>query len=186
MGAARIDVGEWERWIRHVPAKVVEQLCDNWQFKQRSDIAHEWGFPLVGETIDLVAVLRWLREHLKQHGPALRILSEDGEEGPLGVQFLKAKIAKTEADAAGKQLLNAQKEGRVCDRETVRGCLELIASEMIKAGGIAQKKWGQDGLDFFDDLVDRLETSIRGVLDADGPEGGNMEADGDDSSDAAE
>lgn len=187
MAGPRIDVEAWEKQVRHVPAKVLEVLCDSWTYKLRNDIAVEWGFPLVGETIDLIAVLRWLREFLKQQAPLLRILKEDGEEGPLGVEYLRAKIRKAVADGAGKELLNAQKEGRLLDREMVRGIFEIIASMMVQAGSAAQKKWGSDGLDFFNELLDRMELAIRGLMDADdATEGGDMEANGDDQADISE
>lgn len=161
----RIDVDAWEKQVRNVPAKVVEQLCGDWQYKLRRDIAAEWGFPLVGETIDLIAVLKWLREFLKAQGPLLRVLKEDGEEGPLGVQYLRAKIAKTEADAAGKITLNAKKEGLLCDRETVHSVFELVASRFARAADSAQKKWGTDGFEFFQELSAGLEYDFRGLIE---------------------
>ena len=165
MSAKRTDVEHWNSVLRAVPPNVIEVACDNWFASNRTSIAEEWGFPLVGKTIDVLAVLKRLREFLLHYAPLLRVLKEDGEEGPLGVQYLRAKIEKTEQDAHGKSVLNAQKEGRLCDREQVHGVFEVIASHFVRAADAAQKKWGQDGFEFFTDLATKLEDAFGGLLD---------------------
>lgn len=163
--AAKVDQQPWLVTLRSVPPVVIEEACDQWHTKLRSDITEEWGFPLVGKTIDLIAVLRRLREFLVHYAPLLRVLKEDGEEGPLGVQYLRAKIAKTEADAAGKITLNAKKEGLLCDRETVHSVFELVASRFSRAADAAQKKFGADGFEFFQELSAGLEYDFRGLIE---------------------
>lgn len=186
MSASKVDREQWFASLRAVPPVVIEESCDNWTGKLRSDITEEWGFPLVGKTIDLIAVLRRLREFLLHYAPLLRVLKEDGEEGPLGVQYLRAKIAKTEADAHGKIVLNATKEGRLCDRETVHSIFELIASRITRAADVAQKKWGPDGFEFFDDLAKGLEDDYRGLIDDRNQVTDEVESDSDDSGDDVE
>ena len=180
---ALVDREHWFTALRSVPPIIVEEGCDGWDARNRGDVTEEWGFPLVGKTIDMIALLRRLREFLLHYAPLLRVLKEDGEEGPLGVQYLRAKIAKTEADAHGKIVLNAMKEGRLCDRETVHSIFELIASRITRAADVAQKKWGADGFEFFDDLAKGLEDDYRGLIDQRNKSTDEVGADSDDSGD---
>lgn len=183
---AKIDTDHFISVLRAVPKSVIEVVLGR-QRKQLDDIAERWGFPINGSPCDVTAVLRRLAEFLKKYGPLLKVLMDDdgdGDENALGVRYLRAKIAKTEQDAHGAAIRNAQKEGRLIDLEQVHSMVEVIANSVNKASDKAQKKWGSEGYEFFADLASGVEEDIRGLIDASGgDEGSDMEDTGNDASD---
>lgn len=149
------------------------------QRNQLDAVAERWGFPINGSPCDLVAVLVRLSEFLKKYGPLLKVLMDDegeGDENALGVRYLRAKIDKTEEDAKAQRLRNEQKESRLCDRESIMRSLALLADRIVKAGERAQRKWGDEGYEFFQDLAAGFESDLRGVFDASDDVGAEIEA----------
>lgn len=183
---AKIDTEHFLGVLRAVPKTVMEEV---WGKKrdQLDAVAERWGFPINGSPCDVTAVLRRLAEFLKKYGPLLKVLMDDdgdGDENALGVRYLRAKIAKTEQDAHGAAIRNAQKEERLVDLEQVHSMIEVIANRVNKASDRAQKKWGREGFEFFADLAAGVEEDIRGLIDASGGgEGSDVEDADDDASD---
>ena len=170
MAATKVDLAHWRQLISAIPQLVVGDACGGLKTEQLDRIAERWGFPLNGNPVDLGAVLRRLAEFLKRYGPILKDImeasEEDGEEGSLSIQYLKSKIAKNEADTYGKRLLNEQKERNLVDRTLVHCALNKLADRIIKTGERAQRKWGTDGFEFFNDLAIGFQEDMREVFDA--------------------
>lgn len=183
---AKIDTEHFLGVLRSVPKMVMEEVLGK-QRNQLDAIAERWGFPINTSPCDVTAVLRRLADFLKKYGPLLKVLMDDdgeGDENALGVRYLRAKIAKTEHDAHGAAIRNAQKEGRLVDLEQVHAMIEVIANRVNKASDRAQKKWGQEGYEFFADLAAGVEADIRGLIDAGGNgEGSDLDDAGEDASD---
>ena len=167
--AAKIDTDLWLSQLRAVPKTVMELIFGR-QREQLDKVAERWGFPINGSPCDLTAVLRRLSDFLKKYGPMLKVLMEDesgeGDENTLGIQYMRAKIEKTQQDALAQRLRNEQKQQRLCDLETVTQCLGLLCDRIVKAGERAQQRWGQSGLEFFQDLAAGFQTDLNGVFDA--------------------
>ena len=167
--AAKHDDNELRAMLRAVPQRIVGQMCGGRQTVHLQRVADRWGFPIDGKTVDLFAVMARLWSFLKQYGPMLAVLMEDtgdGDENALGVRYLRAKIQKTEADAAAAELRNAQREGLVCERAHVHRVYELMSSRILRASDNAQKKWGIEGFEVFSDLAAGIGDDIRGLIDA--------------------
>ena len=155
--AAKRDDDELRALLRAVPQRIVGQLCGGRQTVQLQRLADRWGFPIAGRTVDLFAVMSRLWEFLKRYGPLLSAVLEDtgeaGDENALGVRYLRAKIAKTEADAAAAQLRVEQKAGRLCDRELIHQSLTLLAERIRRTSDVAIRRWGNDAADLFEQLA---------------------------------
>lgn len=169
MPAQKIDLDGWLSQLRAVPKLVIVEILGR-QHNQLDGIADRWGFPINGSPCDVTAVLRRLSDFLKKYGPMLSVLMEDsgenGDENALGVRYLRAKIEKTQQDALAQRLRNEQKQQRLCDLETITQCLGLLSDRITKAGERAQQRWGQSGLEFFQDLAAGFQTDLNGVFDA--------------------
>lgn len=168
---ARIDVTDLRERCRALPQKLVLELLGFKQWTELQRFADKWRLPIGGATTDLFAVFRELRLFASKYGQVLTALIEDlptdGSEGQLGVRYLKAKIAKTEADARAAELRVVQKEGRLVDREQVHSLIEVIANRVNKMSDRAQKRWGTEGFEFFNDLANEIEEDIRALIAGD-------------------
>ena len=115
-------------------------------------IASKWGIPLAGRTVDFFAVMRSVCKFLEKNGPILSVVMEsdtEDPEGPLVVEYLKAKIANTREDAALKKLRRLEKEGALCQRDFIHNFLSRLANRIRSAGEQAQRNWGEDGFEIF-------------------------------------
>lgn len=172
----RLTNSQLREQCRELPQKFVLELFGFTQWVELQRFAAKWKLPLGGAKTDLFAVFQELRSFTKQFGPVLKALIEDvppGSDvgGELGVQFLKAKIRKTRADADAAELRVDQKAGRLLDREKVHEIFERLAARVQRAGDKAQSRWGSDGHDFMLSLTEGFAEDIRGVIDlADQPE----------------
>ncbi len=166
--AAKLTDDELMAALRVVPQRLVGRMLGGRQTVHLQRMADQWGFPVDVKLVDLFAVLSRLWEFLKRHGPVLKVLMEDdgsdGDEGALGVQYLKAKIRKTKADADAAEIRNATKEGRLCDVAAVHEIFTLVVSAFQAASLAAQKKWGADGLAFFDELSSKMGVAFEGFI----------------------
>lgn len=177
--AVKLTDDELMAALRAVPQRIVGRMLGGRQTVHLQRMADQWGFPVDSKLVDLFAVLSRLWEFLKRHGPVLKVLMEDdgsdGDEGALGVQYLKAKIRKTKADADAAEIRNATKEGHLCDRATVHAIFEKIASVYQNAARQAQLKWGESGFEFFEALAEKLEVEFTALLGAERPNGGETD-----------
>ena len=162
--AKRLDPGLRDV-LKTIPQKFIREACGGRQVAHLQRMEARWGCPLSGATTDLNALLGWLWGFLVQHGPMLKVLLEDegGEgENSLGVQYLKAKISKTRADAKAAELRNEIKEGRLCDREVIHQSLVTLSERIRRTSDTAIRRWGNDAADMFEQLAngfgDDLET----------------------------
>ena len=177
---ARLDITDLRERCRALPQKFVLELLGFRQWIELQRFADKWRLPIGGTTTDLFAMFRELRLFVAKYGTIISALIEDipadGSEGELGVRYLRAKIAKTEADAQAAELRNAHKEGRLCDRAEVRAAFGRIASVFQNAAGNAQRKWGADGFDFFVALAENIGAELQTLI-VDDPEATADEAD---------
>lgn len=165
---ARIDVSELRERCHALPQKLVLELLGFKQWVELQRFADKWRLPIGGKTTDLFAVFRELRSFVAKYGTVLGALIEDlpadGSEGELGVRYLRAKIAKTEADAEMAQLRVAQKENQLCPRDDVRQLFNAIVDRFHGACDRAQARWGADGFDFFESLAEGIRGDIRAAI----------------------
>lgn len=162
--ATKHDDDELRAMLRAVPQRIVGQMCGGRQTVHLQRVADRWGFPLDGKTVDLFAVLARLWEFLKRYGPMLSALMEDtgdGDENALGVRYLRAKIAKTEADAEAARLRVAHKAGQLCDRAMVHEGFALLANRVQKTCDLAQRRWGQDAFELFESLANGVAEDFK-------------------------
>lgn len=168
--AAKLTDDELMAALRVVPQRIVGRMFGGRQTVHLQRMADQWGFPVDSKQVDLFAVLSRLWEFLKQHRPVLKVLMEDdgsdGDEGALGVQYLKAKIRKTKADADAAEIRNAAKEGQLCDRAQVHAAFGKIASAFQIAASTAQRKWGEAGFDFFAQLAENIASELQPLNEA--------------------
>lgn len=165
--ATKHDDDELRAMLRAVPQRIIGQMCGGRQTVHLQRVADRWGFPIDGKTVDLFAVMGRLWEFLKRYGPMLSALMEDtgdGDENALGVRYLRAKIAKTEADAEAARLRVEHKAGQLCDRSDVHQLFNALVDRIHKSCDRAQAKWGADGFEFFADLTEGIKGDIRAVI----------------------
>lgn len=152
MATKRSD-DELREILRAVPQRIVGQMCGGRQTVHLQRMANRWGFPIDGKSVDMFAVMTRLWTFLTQYGQQLAALMEDavdeGDENALGVRYLRAKTAKTEAEAKMVQLRFEEKNGSVCPREMMHDLLAPLANRIRSAGEQAQRNWGDDGFDLF-------------------------------------
>lgn len=156
--------------LRKIPQKFIREACGHRQVVHLQKMETRWGCPLSGATVDLYSLLDWLWTFLVKHGPTLKAVLETSDaasEGPLAVKLVKARIAKLQADARMAELRLVQKEGRLVDLEQVHSLLELVANRVNKTSDRAQKKWGSEGFEFFNDLANGIESDIRVLIERD-------------------
>lgn len=150
--------------LHSVPQQLVLAMCGKRRTVELQRIRERWGIPLDGRRADLFDVLKAFVDFLTQHGDMLSMIlteAEDDAEGPLAVQLLRARIAKTQADARAADLRNEIKEGRLCDVSQVRTLLNCMVARFHRACDQAQRKWGADGFEFFESLSDGIAADIR-------------------------
>lgn len=167
---ARIDVTELRERFRAVPQKLILELLGFRQWTELQRFADKWRLSIGGKTTDLFVLFRELRSFAAKYGPVLSALIEDlptdGSEGELGVRYLRAKIAKTEADAQMAQLRVAEREGRLRDVRLVSQSLDLLANRIRNSTEMAQRRWGEPGREFFQELVDGFGSDLKTFFDA--------------------
>lgn len=153
---------EREAILRTVPQRLVGRMLGGKQTIHLQRMASRWGFPVDGRSVDMFAVMGRLKSFLKQHGPALAALMEDdgGDENSLGVQYLRARIRKVQADADAAEMRVQQKGGQLVDRNAVHEVFAALTSRFQDASRRAQSRWGQDGFDFFSELTERICADI--------------------------
>lgn len=180
---ARLNISELRERCHALPQKLVLELFGFRQWIELQRFADKWRLPIGGKTCDLFALFRELRSFASKYGAVLSALIEDlptdGSEGELGVRYLRAKIAKTEADAAMAELRVQQKAGTLCFADDVHQIFNAIIDRFHKGCDHAQAKWGHDGADFFEQLAAGIKTDILAVI------GSNAEANDDQSGEAA-
>lgn len=179
---ARLNITDLRERCHALPQKLVLELFGFKQWIELQRFADKWRLPIGGKTTDLFAVFRELRSFASKYGAVLSALLEDlptdGSEGELGVRYLRAKIAKTEADAAMAQLRVAQKENQLCPRDDVRQVFNAIVDRIHKSCDRAQAKWGRDGFEFFELLTEGIRSDIRAAIET-GTDATNDQAGGD-------
>lgn len=154
MATKRSD-DELREILRAVPQRIVGEMCGGRQTVHLQRVANRWGIPLAGDggKVDLFAVLARLWLFLKDYAvPLAAIMNDSGEDGDddtLGVRYLRAKTAKTEAEAKMVQLKFEKEDGSVCSREMMHDLLAPLANRIRTAGEQAQRNWGDDGFDLF-------------------------------------
>jgi|GEM_PF-6361176 len=144
--------------LRAVPQKDFSAMCGSVghprQTKQLQDMERQWGLPFAGATVDLFDFFSKLWDFLIEKGPLLRLVIEsEGESDlPLGLELVKARVAKTWQDARAAELRNAEREKRLLDRAEVHSLLMSLGNRLRQASDAAQRKWQQEGYEFFSDL----------------------------------
>ena len=171
---AKIDITDLRARCLAVPQKLMLEMLGFRQWLELQRFADKWKLPIGGATTDLFAVGRALRLFVAKYGTILSAVMEDlptdGSEGELGVRYLKAKIDKTEQDARASAIRNELREGNLLDRARVHEIFERLAARVQRASDKAQSRWGSDGHDFMQTLVEGFETDIRSVVDLDLPD----------------
>jgi hypothetical protein len=148
--------------LRAVPQRIVGQMCGGRQTVHLQRFAARWGFPIDGKMVDLFAVLSRLWSFLKQHGPALRVLQEETSSGDiLSVQFLKAKIALTREQEVFVRTKRQEKDRSLVDKNLIDQGLAKLASRIRRAGETAQRKFGKEGFELFDDLLNGFGRDVQ-------------------------
>ena len=168
---ARLNINDLRERCHALPQKLVLELFGFKQWIELQRFADKWRLPIGGKTCDLFAVFRELRSFAAKYGAVLSALIEDlptdGSEGELGVRYLRAKIAKTEADAAMAELRVQHKAGTLCFAADVSEIFNRVLDRFHKACDHAQSRWGADGTDFFEQLADGIKTDILAVIGRD-------------------
>lgn len=153
--------------VRAVPQRLVGRMFGGRQTVHLQRMASRWSCPVDAKTVDLCAVMAWLWNFLKKHGPVLTELM-DGDaaansNSPV-LRTLNARARKVEAEAEAVEMRNDQKARNTCDVKLTHEFLAKLSGHLQAAAQQAQRQWGREGVEMFNGLQESLREDLRQML----------------------
>lgn len=151
--------------LRAVPQRVVGRMLGGRQTVHLQRLSARWSCPVDGNTVDLFDVMAWLWKFLKRHGPVLaELIDGDGDSNSPAMQHLKAKTRKIQAEAEAAEMRAAQKAGTLSETKVIHAMLVKLLDRYQSAAQQAQRQWGRDGFEMFNELQNGLREDMAELM----------------------
>ena len=129
------------------------------QAKVVNDQARLYGIPLLGRTIDLVEVIRWIHDWLAENASKLAAI-EAGEDPLMSGTDSPALERYRLARAQMVELELAERRGDLIRRDHLREGLARYARGVRATGDSLRRQFGKDAHDLLNEHLDDAERDV--------------------------
>jgi phage terminase Nu1 subunit (DNA packaging protein) len=131
------------------------------QHKVLDEQASRYGLPILGKTIDLSAVARWLHEFLAANAAKLR--PDNADDELLAGDSKWAERLRMER-ALLVRLERRQREGQLVDRDRTHQCWTRVAGVLHRCGEVLQRQYGPLALRLLNQALEDAQREVDSVF----------------------
>ena len=166
------QVEDGQRWqfYASIPKKHWATLSGR-QHKVLDEQAGRYGIPILGSSIDLAAVARWLHDFLARNAQKLK----PDDDGLLQGDSDWAERYRRER-ALLVRLERREREGTLVDRERSHQCWTRVAGVILRCGEVLQRQYGPPALRLLNKALEDAQREVDSLFtddDAAKPDPGN-------------
>lgn len=145
---------EQKRWefLQSTPKRDVARAMQR-QHKVLDDWATRHGLPVIGDPVDLVQLLAWLANFLRDNSRRLGAEDETGVASP-ALERQRAESAEI------MRLRRLAMAGTLSPRKDIRATLGRVAALLRSAGELLERDFGPDARAILDEALDDAEREI--------------------------
>jgi hypothetical protein len=155
------DKSERERLCSRVPKKVYREWSGHRQHKVLDEQAERYGLPVLGDTVDIRAVIKWLHEFLAKQKYRLLADDDDGVGMPASTEVERVQIELIKVRTDRERVKLEADLGELVRVSIVRAVLLQLASQLRAAGDRAERDYGRDARDLLNGVVEAVAAGIR-------------------------
>lgn len=137
--------GDWQRCLEAYE-QCPKFLYRRWSQKARQQleqISRAYGTPLIGDSIDLSALVSWLHRFIDDNATRLRDNTTDDSATRIALE--QAKLAKLQAEARAAELKTQRAASETIPRADVQAGFQIIANHFRSLGDAYLRQLPDDG-----------------------------------------
>lgn len=154
---------EQDRWQHYadIPKKHYVEMSGR-QHKILDEQASRYGMPILGDTVDLRQLLRWLHDFLAANAKRLLATEKKGSSSDGSLPALE-RLREAKADHAEMDL--QERTGVLVPAPLVHDLFGRAAGVLRKSGESLQRHFGEDAAEILYDAIDNAEREVLGRID---------------------